>query len=151
MQSTASTPEAYLEDLPEDKKQALQELRTVLLRNLPKGFKEEMSYGMIGYVVPHSLYPAGYHCDPKRPLPFLSMAAQKNFIALYHMGLYADNRLLNWFLEEYGKQAPTKLDMGKSCIRFKKPEHIPYALIGALASKMTPAEWIALYEQGLKK
>lgn len=151
MQSKATTPEEYLESLPEDRKKAIAELRKVILANLPKGFKEGMGYGMMGYDVPHSLYPAGYHCDPKLPLPFMGMASQKNFIAVYHMGIYADPKLLKWFTEEYPKHAKTKLDMGKSCIRFKKPEQIPYKLIGELVSKMTPQQWIEIYESHFKK
>ena len=110
-----------------------------------------MCYGMIGYVVPHTVYPPGYHCDPKQPLPFMNIASQKNFIALYHMGLYADAKFLDWFKKEYAKQTKTKLDMGKSCLRFKKPEHIPYKLIGELVSKVTPQKWIALYESVIKR
>lgn len=138
-------------ELPQDRQQPMTELRNVILRNLPKGFKETMSYGMITYVVPHSLYPAGYHCDPKQALPFLSIASQKNFIAVYHMGLYARRDLLDWFTKEYAKQSKAKLDMGKSCIRFKKPEQIPLDLIGVLASKMSPQEWIETYEAAFKK
>jgi len=151
MQSKATTPDEYLDTLPEDRKQAMSELRKVILKNLPKGFSEVMSYGMLGYVVPHSLYPSGYHCDPKLPLPFMNIASQKNFIAVYHMGIYSDPKLLKWFAEEYGKQSKAKLDMGKSCIRFKKPEQIPFKLIGELASKMTPKQWIDTYESALKK
>ena len=125
------------------------ELRKTILKNLPKGFKEEMSYGMIGYVVPHSIY-HGYHRYPKLPLPFLSIASQKNFIAVYHMGLDADKTLLTWFTSEYSNQSKTKLDMGKSCIRFKKPDQIPFELIGDLASKMSPQKWITTYERELK-
>lgn len=150
MQSTALTPEDYLESLPEERKAAMTELRKIILKKLPKGFKETMSYGALGYVVPHSLYPGGYHCDPKLPLPFLSIASQKNFIAVYHMGIYADPELLKWFTTEYAKATTGKLDMGKSCIRFKKPEQIPFKLIGELASKMNPGDWIALYEKNLK-
>jgi uncharacterized protein YdhG (YjbR/CyaY superfamily) len=137
MQSTATTPQEYLNSLPEDRKLAIEKLRKVILDNLPKGFQEEMSYGMLGYVVPHSLYPKGYHCNSKLPLPFMSLASQKNFIALYSMGMYANPALLNWFTTEYAKQVKTKLDMGKSCIRFKNTNDIPYALIGELASKVT--------------
>jgi uncharacterized protein YdhG (YjbR/CyaY superfamily) len=151
MQSTAISPEEYIDSLPEDRKAAISELRKVILKNLPKGFKEEMSYGMLGYVVPHSIYPSGYHCDPKLPLPFLSIASQKNFIAVYHMGIYADKDLLDWFIGEYSKQSKAKLDMGKSCIRFKKIDQIPYNLIGELASKLTPQQWIELYEKEVKK
>ncbi len=151
MTSTATTPEAYIESLPEDRKKAMNELRKVILKNLPKGFHEEMSYGMIGYVIPHTLYPAGYHCKPELPLPFLNIASQKNFIAVYHMGMYADKKLLDWFTAEFPEHSKAKLDMGKSCIRFKKPEQIPFELIGELASKMTVKEWIALYEKNYKK
>lgn len=151
MQSSATTIQEYLDQLPEERKVTMQELRNVILQNLPEGFKEGIGYGMIGYSVPHSSYPAGYHCNPSLPLPFLSIASQKNFIALYHMGLYADEALLKWFTEAYPKHCKTKLDMGKSCIRFKKIDQIPFALIAELAQKMTPADWIARYESNLKK
>lgn len=151
MQSTAKTVEEYLGSLPEDRKKAILELRKEILKNLPKGFSEEMSYGMIGYVVPFSLYPNGYHCSPELPLPFMNIASQKNFIAIYHMGIYGDAKLLKWFTEEYAKQSKTKLDMGKSCIRFKKPEQIPFKLIGELSSKISPKKWIEIYESHLKK
>lgn len=151
MQSAAASPNEYISGLPEDRKKAMNELRSVILENLPEGFEEIMSNGMINYVVPHSLYPGGYHCNPKQPLPFLGIASQKNFIAVYHMGIYADKHLLNWFQEEYGRRGKTKPDMGKSCIRFKKPEHIPFELIGELASRITLPEWIATYESRLKK
>ncbi len=147
----AVTIDTYISSLPEDRQEAIQKLRQVIKKNLPKGFSEEISYGMIGYVVPHTLYPKGYHCDPKLPLPFLSLASQKNFVALYHMGLYADAELLEWFTDEFKKRSSAKLDMGKSCIRFKKPEQIPYELIGELAGKMSPAQWIALYESAFQK
>jgi uncharacterized protein YdhG (YjbR/CyaY superfamily) len=151
MTSEAKTPEQYLEELPAGRKEAVTKLREVVAKNLPKGFKETMSYGMLGFVVPHAIYPGGYHCDNKLPLPFLNIASQKNFIALYHMGLYADPVLLKWFTGEYPKHSTTKLDMGKSCIRFKKPEHIPYKLIGELAKKITVKDWIATYEKNLKR
>ena len=147
MNSRATTVNEYVDGLPEDRKMAVSELRKVILKNLPKGFKEEMSYGMIGYVVPHSLYAPGYHCDPKLPLPFMNIASQKNFISLYHMGIYANDNLMKWFTEEFTKRSKAKLDMGKSCIRFKKPELIPYELIGELATKMTVQNWIELYEK----
>lgn len=150
MQSEAKTPDEYMEGLPEDRKEAMTELRKVIKKNLPKGFKETMGYGNLGWVVPHTLYPAGYHCDPKLPLPFLGIASQKNFIAVYHMGIYADKDLLDWFTAEFPKYSKTKLDMGKSCIRFKKPEQIPFKLIGELATKMTPQDWIDLYETNVK-
>ncbi len=151
MQSKATTVDQYLKELPEDRKKAMTELRKVVSKNLPKGFKEGMGYGMMGYDVPHSKYPDGYHCDPTQPLPFMGMASQKNFIAVYHMGIYADPKLLKWFTDEYTKQVKGKLDMGKSCIRFKKPDQIPFKLIGELASKMTPDDWIKLYEKNLKR
>jgi uncharacterized protein YdhG (YjbR/CyaY superfamily) len=147
MNSRATTVNEYMAELPEDRKMAVSELRKVILKNLPPGFKEEMSYGMIGYVVPHSLYAPGYHCDPKLPLPFMNIASQKNFISLYHMGIYANDKLMKWFTEEFAKRSKTKLDMGKSCIRFKKPELIPYDLIGELAAKITVQNWIELYEE----
>ena len=141
-----SSVSEYIKNLPEERKQAMEQLQAVIRKNLPKGFEEEMSYGMVGFVVPHSLYPAGYHCSPELPLPFISIASQKNFIALYHMGIYADKNLLQWFTDEYPKHSKTKPDMGKSCIRFKKPELIPFDLIGELCSKYTPEQWISLYE-----
>ena len=151
MTSAAKTPKEYIASLPEDRKAAMIELQKVILKNIPKGFHEEMSYGMIGYVVPHSIYPAGYHCTPKLPLPFMNIASQKNFIAVYHMGIYADEKLMNWFVTEFPKHSNLKLDMGKSCIRFKKAEQIPYQLIGELASKMTVKDWIELYEKNYKR
>jgi uncharacterized protein YdhG (YjbR/CyaY superfamily) len=151
MQSKATTVDQYIAELPEDRKKAMIELRKVFKKNIPKGFQECMSYGMIGYVVPHSKYPAGYHCDPKLPLPFVAFASQKNFIAVYHMGVYADPKLLKWFTEAHAKASPKKLDMGKSCLRYKKPEDIPYQLIGELVSKMTPDDWIKLYESKFLK
>jgi hypothetical protein len=151
MQSKATTVESYLNDLIVERKNVINELRKVILKNLPKGFAEGMGYGMIGYFVPHSIYPNGYHCDPKQPLPFLSMASQKNFIALYHMGIYMNPALMDWFTAEYAKRVKGKLDMGKSCIRFKKMEQIPFDLIGELASKMSVDEWIACYEKALKR
>ncbi len=151
MISKATTPEQYIKELPADRKEAITQLRNTVLKNLPKGFKETMSYGMLGYVVPHEIYPAGYHCDPKLPLPFAGMASQKNFIAFYHMGIYANPELLKWFTTEYPKHSSAKLDMGKSCIRFKKPEHIPYKLIGELIKKISVKDWIKMYEENVKR
>ena len=151
MKYSANSPEEYAAQLPEDRKEAVQRLRNVIRRHLPAGFEETMSYGMIGYVVPHSLYPAGYHCDPKLPLPFMNIASQKNFIAVYSSAVYADPEIQRWFLEAYGKLGIGKPDMGKSCIRFKKPQYIPFDLIGELAGKMSVTEWIALYEQNVKR
>lgn len=151
MQSDAKTPEAYIENLPEDRKEVISRLRAILLKNLPKGFEETMNYGMLGYVVPHSTYPDGYHCDPKQPLPFINLASQKNHIGFYHMGIYGDPKLLDWFIKEYPNHVSNKLDMGKSCIRFKNPKKIPYELLGELATKMTVEQWIEKYESVLKK
>ena len=151
MTSSATTPEQYIKELPAERKEAITQLRSTVLKNLPKGFKETMSYGMLGYVVPHEIYPGGYHCDPKLPLPFASIASQKNFIAFYHMGVYAMPELLKWFTAEYAKQSSAKLDMGKSCMRFKKPEHIPYKLIGELIKKVSVKDWIKVYEENFKK
>jgi hypothetical protein len=138
-----------LDSVPADKATAFHALHKTILEHLPEGFETAVSYGMVGYVVPHRIYPAGYHCKPQEPLPFVSIAAQKHSINLYHMGIYADAELLRWFLSEYPKHSTQKLDMGKSCIRFKK--EIPYALIGALIEKMTVEQWIELYENRLHK
>lgn len=147
----AKTPDEYISKLPEDRKKAVSKLRETIKNNLPEGFQECISYKMIGYVVPHSLYPDGYHCDPKLPLPFVNIASQKNFVALYHSGVYADEKLHDWFVGEYPKHVKTKLDMGKSCIRFKNIDDIPYDLIADLCGKMTPKDWIDLYEKNIKK
>ncbi|WP_338644756.1 DUF1801 domain-containing protein [Flavobacterium sp. KS-LB2] len=151
MQSTATTIDAYLEEIPKERKDAFTKLRKTILENIPNGFIEQMSYGMIGYVVPHSIYPNGYHCEPKLPLPFIAIASQKNFIALYHMGIYAKPELLNWVVAEYPKHCKQKLDMGKSCIRFKKMDQIPFDLIAELVQKMSAQEWITCYESSFKK
>ncbi len=151
MKIEAQSVQEYLENLPEERKEPIEKLRKIISENLPKGFEEQMSYGMIGYVIPHSIYPKGYHCTPELPLPFLSIASQKNSINLYHMGIYADEKLLNWFQEEFPKHSKKKLDMGKSCMRFKKPEDIPYELIGELARKMTPQDWIEMYGNAFVK
>lgn len=147
----AKTPDEYLEKLPKERKEVISKLRETVKNNLPRGFEECINYKMLGYVVPHSIYPNGYHCDPKLPLPFINIASQKNFVALYHMGIYANPELLDWFVVEYPKHVSTKLDKGKSCIRFKNINTIPYELIAALCQKMTPQEWVALYEKNTKK
>lgn len=149
MPSSINSVDEYIDLQPADRKDVLTKLRNILLQNLPQGFEERMSYGMVGYVVPHSIFPAGYHCDPKLPLPFLNIANQKNFIALYHMGLYADKNIYDWFVAEYPKHAKTKLDMGKSCIRLKKMDDIPFELIAELAKKMTVKDWISTYQSAL--
>lgn len=150
MQIQATNPEDYIAQLPQDRQEPMQKLRKTILDNLPEGFSEGTSYGMIGYVVPHSIYPAGYHCDPKQPLPFMSIASQKSFIALYHMGIYANPKILDWFVAEYPKHSKSKLDMGKSCIRFKKPEQIPFELIAELVRKISMQDWIDTYEANYK-
>jgi len=151
MQIHAKNPAEYIHLIPDERKPAFTKLRNVILENLPLGFEETIQYGMIGFVVPHSIYPAGYHCDSKIPLPFMSIASQKNFVAVYHMGIYADKSLMEWFINEYPKHCTIKLDMGKSCLRFKKPEHIPYELIGKLASKLNVEQWINIYETVFKR
>jgi hypothetical protein len=151
MQSIEKTVNDYLNELSEDRKPAFLKLRNSLLSNLPKGFEEQMSYGMLGYVVPHSIYPNGYHCNPKLPLPFISIGSQKNFIVMHHLGIYANPKLLEWFTSEYPKHSNHKLDMGKGCIRFKKMDQIPFDLIGELAGKISVDEWIECYETQIKK
>lgn len=150
MKELIDSPEKYIEQLPDDRKKVIEKLRALVLENLPDGFVEEMSYGMIGYVVPHSKYPAGYHCNPKLPLPFLNIASQKNYISLYYMGLYADKDLMEWFVNEYPKEVNGKPDIGKSCVRFKNADKIPYNLIGQLVSKISADEWISMYEKNFK-
>ena len=149
MQSKSTTVKGYLEELPSERVESFNKLRTIILKNIPKGFEECMSYGMIGYVVPHKLYPKGYHCDPKLPLPFMALGSQKNFIALHHMGIYGNSTLLEWFVNEYPKHSKAKLDMGKGCIRFKKMDDIPYKLIGELMKKVNVKEYIAKHEEAL--
>ena len=151
MQISASNIDDYLEKVTDDYRPAIKQIRELLRANIPDGFVEVMNYGMPSFVIPHSIYPHGYHCDPKLPLPFISFAAQKNFIAFYHMGIYADATLLEWFTTEYPKHSKAKLDMGKSCIRFKKPDQIPFELLAELIRKMTAQQWIQLYENNIKK
>ena len=142
---------SYLNSIPEDRKIAFNSLRDVVLDSLPSGFKEVISYGMLGYVVPHELYPLGYHVNPKLPLPFINLASQKKHIALYHMGIYSDVKLLNWFTKQYNQSCKHKLNMGKSCIRFSNVDEIPYDLIGDLCSKMSVESWIKQYEKAFVK
>lgn len=151
MQYQANTPEDYINQVPIERQPILRKLRSVITKNLPKGFEEGIQYGMIGYFVPHALYPKGYHCKPTEPLPFMSFASQKNAINVYHLGVYAKKELLEWFTNEFPKHTKSKLDMGKSCVRFKNIDDIPYGLIGELASKITVDEWISIYEQAIKK
>lgn len=146
MTSAAKTVEEYMNNLPEDRKKAMELLRNTMLENVPIGFEEGMNYGMIGYYVPHSIYPNGYHCKPADPLPFITFASQKNSINFYHMGMYANKELYDWFVAEYPKHSTRKLDMGKSCIRFNKLDEIPFELLGELVTKVSVADWIATYE-----
>lgn len=147
MQAQGQTVEEILNNLPEDRIEPFNRLHTTIVQNLPEGFQAAISYGGLGYVVPHTLYPAGYHCKPAEPLPFAGIASQKGSINLYHMGMYANPELLNWFEAEYPKHCQQKLDMGKSCVRFKKMEAIPYDLIAELMRKMSVKDWIELYEK----
>jgi hypothetical protein len=151
MKAAGTTVEEILANIPEDRAKAFNQLHQVIMTNLPEGFEAAISYGGLGYVVPHSVYPAGYHCKPSEPLPFAGIASQKNSINFYHMGIYANPDLLQWFVSEYPRHSKQKLDMGKSCIRFKKPEEIPFALIGELMTKISTNDWIAQYESNYIK
>ena len=151
MRSNAKTPDEYVTGLPDERKQIISDIRKTINKNLPKGFKEGMAYGMISWAVPHELYPPGYHCDPKLPLGYMGLASQKNYISLYSMSLYGGAKELDWFTKEWAKHSPKKLDMGKCCIRFKKPEDVPLKLIGELASRLTPQDWIKIYEKALRR
>lgn len=151
MTSNATSPEQYIAEAPEERRSALEKLRKTIKDNLPENFSEGMQYGMIGYFISHEVYPNGYHCDPKQPLPFMSFASQKNSINFYHMGIYADKDLFDWFTSEFPKYSKKKLDMGKSCMRFKKPEDIPYELIRELVQKISAKDWIETYESKIKK
>lgn len=151
MQSKAATVDEYIQGLPPERQEVIKKLRATIKKHLPKGFKEEMSYGMIGYVVPFSTYPKGYHCDAKLPLPFINLGSQKNHISLHNLGIYGNEKLADWFTEEYARLNIGKLDMGKGCIRFKKIDSIPYELIGQLVSKISVQDWIKLYEEKIRK
>jgi hypothetical protein len=151
MKAVGTTVEEILANVPEERHAAFNKLHQIIVKNLPKGFEPAISYGGLGYVIPHSLYPDGYHYKPEEPLPFAGLASQKNSINFYHMGIYSDPQLLKWFVDEYPKHSKQKLDMGKSCIRFKKMDQIPFDLIGELMKKTTPKQWIATYESMLKK
>lgn len=151
MKANGTTVEEILANVPEDRATAFNKLHEIIVKNLPKGFEAAISYGGLGYVVPHAVYPAGYHCKPIEPLPFAGIASQKNSINFYHMGIYSNPELLNWFVSEYPKHSKQKLDMGKSCVRFKKLDEIPYKLIGELMQKMSVEDWINIYESNLKK
>jgi hypothetical protein len=151
MKTPGNTVEEILANVPEDRSLPFRKLHDVIMKNLPEGFKAGISYGGLGYVVPHSIYPSGYHCKPSEPLPFAGIASQKHSINFYHMGIYADQELMDWFLSEYTKHSSKKPDMGKSCIRFKKSEEIPYELIGQLMRKISVQDWIKTYENKMKK
>lgn len=151
MKYEANSPEEYIRQLPPERQKVIEQIRSTIAQNLPKEFEEQLSYGMLGYVVPHTIYAPGYHVKPELPLPFINLASQKNYIALYHSGIYADKNLMSWFIKEYPKHTAQKLDMGKSCIRFKKMDDIPYQLIGELCTKMSVDSWIACYEKNIKK
>lgn len=151
MKASGNTVEEILNNLPEDRSESFIKLHNTIVKNLPKGFEAAISYGGLGYVVPHTIYPNGYHCKPIEPLPFAGLASQKNSVNFYHMGIYSDPELLDWFVAEYPKYSKLKLDMGKSCIRFKKFDQIPHELIGELMQKMTVKQWVDLYESKLKK
>ncbi len=147
----AESVEEYYEKVPEERKVSILKLRQLLRDNLPEGFSEVLSYGAPGFVVPHSAYPAGYHCNPEEPLPFVTLMNQQKYIAMYHSGLYVDSKLQSWFEKEYPKYSKHKLDMGKSCVRFKYMDDIPYDLIAELARKITVKEWITMYEKSVQR
>jgi hypothetical protein len=149
MQSKATTVGQYLKELPADRRAAISELRRVIRRNLPKGFQEGMQYGMIGYYVPHKLYPAGYHCDPKQPLPYVSLASQKNHMSLYLCAAYHNKRENDWFQKAW-QETGKKLDMGKSCIRFKKIADVPLDVVAAAVARMSVDEFVEFYESVIK-
>ena len=149
MKATGKTVNDILINLPEERAEPFNKLHDVIVKNLPEGFEAAISYGGLGYVIPHTLYPNGYHCKPGEPLPFAGIALQKDSINFYHMGIYSDPKLLEWFVAEYPKNSKQKLDMGKSCIRFKKLNEIPYNLIAELMKKISAEEWIEMYEKNL--
>ena len=151
MKANGTTVMDILSNIPSERAEHFNQLHDVIVKNLPNGFEAGISYGGLGYVIPHSLYPAGYHCKPIEPLPFAGISSQKNSINFYHMGMYSDPLLYEWFVTEYPKHSKQKLDMGKSCVRFKNPDEIPFKLIGELMRKMSAQEWINLYESKLKK
>lgn len=149
MQSKAKTVKEYLDSLPDDHRRELQAVRGVILKNLDKDYKEGMSYGMISYCVPHSVYPAGYHCDPKQGLPFACLASQKNYMSLYLMCVYGDADSRARFTQAWAKTGK-KLDMGKSCIRFKKAEDLALDVIGGAIKGLPAKKYIQICESALK-
>lgn len=148
MQSKAATVAQYLQELPADRRAAMEAVRKVVNANLDKDFEEGMQYGMIGWYVPHRVFPAGYHCDPKQPLPFAALASQKNYMSLYMMSVYADAEEEGWMRRKF-EQAGKKLDMGKCCIRFKKLEDLPLDVIGEAIARVPAARHIEHYEKSL--
>ncbi len=151
MKANGKTVNEILMNVPKDRAESFNKLHDVIVKNLPKGFEAAISYGGLGYVIPHAIYPAGYHCKPSEPLPFAGIASQKNSINFYHMGIYCTPKLMKWFITEYPKHTKQKLDIGKSCVRFNKFDDIPYKLIGELMKKMSANEWIKIYETNMKK
>ncbi|MDR5590746.1 DUF1801 domain-containing protein [Christiangramia sp. SM2212] len=151
MKIEANSPDDYMKKVPQERITAMTKLRQAIKENLPQGFEETINYGMIGFVIPHNIYPSGYHCDPSLPLPFINLASQKNYIAVYHMGIYSDKNIQEWFVGEFKNRTGKKPDMGKSCIRLNNLENIPYDLIGELSSKISVSEWIATYEKSIKR
>ena len=145
MQSQATSVAAYLKSLPEDRRQALEAVRKVVLAHLDKDFEEGMQYGMIGYYVPHRIYPAGYHCDPKQPLPYAALASQKAHMSIYLNCLYTSPEDTAWFQAAW-KAAGKKLDAGKSCVRFKKLEDLALDVIGEAVGRVTAKQFVARYE-----
>lgn len=140
----------YLAGIPRERLPYFERLRESIKRGLPEGFVEQISSGMIGYVVPHSIYPAGYHCNPKDPLPYMNIASKKTGFSLYHLAIYGNKELYDWFMEGYSKIAKHKIDSGAGCVRFKYLEEIPFDLISELAAKMSVREWIEFYESTYK-
>ena len=151
MKIDATSVDDYFNKIPVERKEEMNKIREIINTNLPNGFAEQLAYGMPSWVVPHSIYPNGYHVSPQLPLPFMSLASQKNFIGLYHMGIYSDPKLLNWWTKEYAKCCRRKLDMGKSCIRFKQLDDIPHNLIAELCAKISVKKWIETYENSFQK
>lgn len=149
MKIIANSVQEYFQNIPDERKDTMNRLREIINNNIPNEFKEVLNYGMPSWVIPHSIYPSGYHTSPDLPLPFMSLASQKHFIGLYHMGIYADLELLKWWQTEYRQSAKRKLDMGKSCIRLKYLDDIPFELIGILCKKISANEWITIYENSI--
>ena len=150
MKASGSSVKEILENIPVERKKTFSEIHKTIMDNLPLGFEAGLSYGGLGYIVPHKIYPRGYHCNPKEPLPFAGLANQKHSINFYHLGLYALPELDSWFQNEYLKCCKHKMDRGKSCIRFKHFDDIPLGLIGLLISKISVQEWIRIYEEKTK-